>query len=206
MTFKITFKNYFNRTVQEANERILKVFAEDCSGIFSTLAPAVESAKKPRLKATRSVSVYKGTLTLGDPEKYDSALSIEVERYPRTMVAKPPTASSFVVRTDLGGAQSSTQSTTTVVGDGDDVQTNGQLASVKSQRVYQVDDEDNPGAKKNIDYDEISRGFEYGRTAVPISESESNIVKIESEPKLDIIGFVPEERVWLQVSAALTPV
>ena len=83
---------------------MLKDFVENCGGNFGTLAEAIEQLEIPRLKETRAVPSYRGTLTLGDTEAYDATLTIDVERYPCTMVAKPPTASSFVVRTDLGGA------------------------------------------------------------------------------------------------------
>lgn len=109
------------------------------------------------------------------------------------MIAKPPTASSFVVRSDLGGAfGGSAQSSTTVAPDD---QANGQLSAVRNQRVYQVDNPDDPGSKLNVESDELERGFEYGRTAVHISESDANIVKLETTHSLDLIGFVSEEKV-----------
>lgn len=109
------------------------------------------------------------------------------------MVAKPPTASSFVVRTDLGGVPGpSTQSTSTVVGD--DHPMDGQLSAVRSQRVYQVDNPEEPGQKMNVEPDELERGFEYGRTAVHISEADSNVVKLETQQSLELIGFISEDK------------
>ncbi|KAF2275526.1 SPOC domain-like protein [Westerdykella ornata] len=175
------------------NEKVLREFVEkQCGGVFGTVAEAVEQLEVPRVKDTRPVPSYRGTLTLGDSEKYEGTLTIDVERYPCTMVAKPPTASSFVHRTELAGAGASTQSSTTLPleeADGD-----GQLAAVRSQRVYQVEDPNAPGAKMNVEQDELERGFEYGRTAVHISEAESNVVKLETQQCLDIIGFVAAEK------------
>jgi ATP-dependent DNA helicase 2 subunit 2 len=109
------------------------------------------------------------------------------------MIARPPTASSFVVRTDLGGvAGPSTQSTATIVGHND--ATDGQLAAVRNQRVYQVDNPDEAGQKMNVEPDDLERGFEYGRTAVHISESDANIVHIETTQSLELIGFIAADK------------
>ncbi|KAF2264937.1 SPOC domain-like protein [Lojkania enalia] len=177
---------------KEANEVILKEFVEGCGGNFGTLAVAIEQLEIPRLKDIRAVPSYRGTLTLGDNNEYDSTLSIDVERYPCTMIARPPTASSFVVRTDLGSAPGpSTQSSATVMGDGQQV--DGQLSAVRNQRMYQVDDPNDPGTKMDVEMEDLQRGYEYGRTAVHISELESNIVKIETTQSLELLGFVSEE-------------
>jgi ATP-dependent DNA helicase 2 subunit 2 len=137
------------------------------------------------------VPSYKGMLTLGNAELYDSTLTIDVERYPCTMIAKPPTASSFVVRTD-GSAMPgpSTQSPSTIVGE-DHPMTD--LSAVRHQRGYQVDNPDEPGTKKNVELDELERGYEYGRTAVHIAESDMNVVKLETTASFSIIGFARAE-------------
>ncbi|KAF2476883.1 SPOC domain-like protein [Lindgomyces ingoldianus] len=187
------FKEEDKDPEKEQNETTLKDFARKCNGNFATIAEAISQLEIPRTKNTHPVPSYKGTLTLGDSENYDTTLTIDVERYPCTMIAKPPTASSFVVRTDLsGGAGASTQSSATVAGD--EHRGDGQLAAVKSQRVYQIDNLDEPGTKTNVEMEDLERGFEYGRTAVHISESDANVVKLETSPCLDLIGFVPEEK------------
>lgn len=166
---------------------------------------AIEQLDIPRLKQTLPVRSNRGTLTLGDNknQNFHGTLTIDVERYPCTMIAKPPTASSFVVKTDLSGAPgASTQSSTTVVGN--DQQPGGDLAAIRNQRVYQVENVDEPGTKMNVEMDELERGFEYGRTAVHISESDSNIVKIETQPGLELIGFVQEEKVQYPFSSSIS--
>ncbi|KAJ4304499.1 ATP-dependent DNA helicase yku80 [Kalmusia sp. IMI 367209] len=177
---------------KEENETTLKEFVDNCDGNFGTLAEAVEQLVIPRIKETRATPSYRGTLTLGDNENFESTITIDVERYPCTMVAKPPTASSFVVRTDLGGVGPSAQSSGTVVGD--DYSMDGQLSAVRNQRVYQVDNPDEPGQKMNVEPDDLERGYEYGRTAVHISESDANVVKIETRQSLQLLGFIPSEK------------
>ncbi|KAF2825003.1 SPOC domain-like protein [Ophiobolus disseminans] len=187
------FKEEDKDAQKAKNEDALKSFVEECDGAFGTLAEAIDQLQIPRLKETRPVLSYRGQLTLGDPAKYDSTLTIDVERYPCTMLAKPPTASSFAMRTDLRNisvAGPSTQSSNTIVGE-DHPMTD--LSAVRNQRVYQVDNQDEPGTKKNVEMGELERGYEYGRTAVHISESDMNVVKLETEQSLSIIGFVKAE-------------
>ena len=151
----------------------------------------------PRLKSTRPVPSYKGLLTLGDPANFDTAVCIDVERYPRTMTRKPMTASQFVQRSE----ESSTtpQSTGTVLADGDVEMPdagNGDLTNVKSSRAYQVLDEEAPGGKRDVSRDDLAKGYEYGRTAVHISEIDETVTKLETQAALEVIGFIP----WANVS------
>lgn len=172
--------------VKANNEAILKQLCEDCNGVYGTLSQAVDELKIPRTKDTKPVPSYKGSLSLGNAEAYDTAITINIERYPKTMVAAAPSASQFVVRNDL----EATQTMDTIEGDEGAASSNNGLAAVHTARTYQVDDENAPGGKKDIDRDELAKGYEYGRTAVHISESDRNITTYETTQSLDIIGFV----------------
>lgn len=172
--------------VKANNEAILKQLCEDCNGVYGTLTQAVDELKIPRTKDTKPVPSYKGSLSLGNAEAYDTAITINIERYPKTMVAAAPSASQFVVRNDL----EATQTMDTIEGDEGAASSNNGLAAVHTARTYQVDDENAPGGKKDIDRDELAKGYEYGRTAVHISESDRNITTYETTQSLDIIGFV----------------
>lgn len=176
---------------------------EDCDGTFGTMQQAIEELGTPRLKTTRPVPSYKGQLTLGDPEHFDSALCIDVERYPRVMVRKALAASQYVQRFDLSNGHVSTQSSATMMPDADGAEPGraqpdgSSLTSVRNARTYQVIDEEAPGGKRDVSIDELAKGYEYGRTAVHISESDLNVTKLETQPGLEIIGFIP----WSTVSA-----
>ncbi|KAI9839005.1 MAG: ATP-dependent DNA helicase II subunit 2, partial [Sclerophora amabilis] len=184
-------------SLKAANEATLKTLTEKCEGVYGTLEQAISELGIPRLKIVRPWPLYKGQLTLGDPETYSSALSIDVERYSRTMVAKAPSASNFVGRVEIAPGDASTQSSTTIRAD-DDLRhgTAGasNLTSVKNARTYQVDDESAPGGKRDVDREELARGYEYGRTAVHISETEENVTKLETYSGFEILGFVPWDR------------
>jgi ATP-dependent DNA helicase 2 subunit 2 len=116
-------------------------------------------------------------------------MSIEVERYPRTMIRRPPTASSYVIQDAASGA-ASPQSSVTLRGDAD-------LAGVRSNRVYVVDDETEKGGKRVVDAEELARGFEYGRTAVHISETDQTVTMLETKASLEIVGFIQRANVCL---------
>lgn len=150
--------------------------------MFGNLAQAIEELSIPRMKTTRPVPSYKGLLTLGNPESYDSAMCIDVERYPRVMVQRPPSASNFVIRSDMAPTQAAEEAT------------NQDLAAVKNARTYQIIDEDAPGGKRDVEQEELAKGYSYGSTAVPISESDSNVTTFETKQGLDVIGFVTREQ------------
>jgi ATP-dependent DNA helicase 2 subunit 2 len=69
------------------------------------------------------------------------------------------------------------------------------LTSVKSTRTYRVNDPNAPGGRRDVDREVLARGYEYGSTAVPISESEENVTNFETKQSFSIIGFIPSDKV-----------
>lgn len=186
--------------LQARNETTYKKLAEDCSGIYGTLAQAIDELGVPRLKTTRPVPSYKGVLTLGNPDDFDDAMCIEVERYPRTMIRKPVTASSFVQRTDSvrenPAAGASGKPHLNAYGEADDSTPDiNPLEAVRTTRTYEVEDENAPGGKREVDQSDLARGYEYGRTAVHIAESDLSVTKLETKAGLEIVGFIPWDSV-----------
>jgi ATP-dependent DNA helicase 2 subunit 2 len=175
----------------------LKTLTDQCKeSAFGTVAEAIEDTVIPRVKQSRPYKTYTGQLTLGDPEKYVTAMSIDVERYFRTHKAVLPSASSFVIRTDLPTGEASTSTIDDDVTMGGTSGPEGGLAAVKTSRTYKVNDDSAPGGKRDVDRDELARGYEYGRTAVHIAESDENVTKLETVQSFEIIGFVPCEKVY----------
>jgi len=167
------------------NEKALTELAEGCNGACGTLVQAIDELSTPRIKTVRPINSYKGNLTLGNPEDYDTAMAIDIERYPKVMVAKPPTASSFVIRSDMAPGESTQPSSLPDEGANGDG-----LAGVKNARTYQVPDESAPGGKRDVEAESLAKGYAYGSTAVYISESDRNVTTYETKPGMDIIGFV----------------
>lgn len=193
------FKEENKDPTKELNESVFHQLTQDCNGMFGTMAQAISELGIPRTKTVRPVTTYKGILTLGDPDTYDSAMCINVERYPRIMQASPPSASQFVVKSDMAPSESNTQVSATLQNGDNNCATTygGDLAPVKNTRTYQVDDPEAPEGKREIDPEELEKGFEYGRTAVALSQSDMNVVRLETTACLDIVGFVPRDKVFL---------
>ncbi|KAK3948886.1 SPOC like C-terminal domain-containing protein [Pseudoneurospora amorphoporcata] len=165
------------------NERILKTLVDLCeNGVFGTMAQAVEELAIPRIKTVRPFKAYDGPLTLGDPQKYPSALSIQVERYFKTKRATPPSASNVAIPN--GPSQTQGRDDDTPMGGVD-------FQAVKQLRTYRVDDPKAAGGKKDVDMDDLAKAYQYGRTVVPFSTSEEDYVKYETTKSFTIIGFVP---------------
>jgi ATP-dependent DNA helicase 2 subunit 2 len=163
-----------------------------------TVARAISEQEIPKPKSVKPVVLYKGSLTLGNSEKFpEESMRIEVEQWPCTMKAVPQTMKTFGVRSDYmgsGSAEGSTQSSATVQHSAPD-DTEGNISGLKRTRAYQIDDPDAPGGKRDVDKEELETGYEYGRTAVHISRADMDIVKLETMPGLEVVGFVDQEKV-----------
>ncbi|KAL8370347.1 hypothetical protein RB595_000634 [Gaeumannomyces hyphopodioides] len=178
--------------VKTKSEKLLKTLTGNCKdAVFGTMAEAVEELQNPRIKTTRPYKTFDGHLTLGDPKVYgSSALSIRVERYFKTKAAHAVSASTVVVKSEDG-----TQSTRTARADEDDsVPADDMLAGLQTARNYRIKDESAPGGKRDVEFEGLAKGYEYGRTAIHISESEHNITKLETTKEFTIIGFIPKEK------------
>lgn len=175
---------------QTENEATLKKLVDACNnGVFASIGEAIAETEVPRIKSVKPYKTYDGPLVLGDPAKFPAAMSINIERYFKTHQARPLAASTVVVKSE----QANTQSTQTM----DDEPMDGvEFSAVKQARTYKVNDPDAPGGKRDVEFESLAKGYEYGRTAVHISESEHNITKLETEKSFSIIGFIP----WSKVS------
>lgn len=183
--------------MQAKNEKILRKLVEQCNnGVFGTMEEAVKELAVPRIKPVRPFKAYDGALTLGDPSKYESALSIHVERYFKTKRAMAPPASTVVVNPDRGGpSQSQTL-------DEDSEMGGTEFSGVKHMRTYRVNDSDAPGGKRDVDFEDLAKGYQYGRTVVPFSESDFSVTKLETKKSFTILGFIPFSSVSRVISVA----
>lgn len=69
------------------------------------------------------------------------------------------------------------------------------LEAVRQARAYQVDDHDAAGGKMDVDRDQMEKGYTYGKEVVPISSTDETVTLFETEPGLQIVGFIPVENV-----------
>ncbi|KAI1313654.1 Ku70/Ku80 N-terminal alpha/beta domain-containing protein [Xylaria venustula] len=178
------FKEEDKSSIKSQNEGILRDLVEKCDGLYGTMAEAISELETPRVKSVKPYKTYDGLLTLGDPNVHEDAMSISVERYFKTHKATVPPASRVVLKTESNA-------------DGDEmegVEPTPSFSAVKDARAYKVNDPDAPGGKRDVDRDDLAKGYEYGRTAVHISESDYNITKIETTKSFSIVGFIYQEK------------
>jgi len=171
--------------VQATNEDVLRKLVNKCNNaVYGTMAQAVEELAIPRIKPVRPFKAFDGPLTLGDPSKYESALSIHVERYFKTKRAAAPSASTVTSTPGFGGPSQA-------VDDGDVEMDGTGFFGVKQVRTYRVNDPDAPGGKKDVPFEDLEKGYQYGRTVVPMSESNWPVIKLETKKQFTILGFIP---------------
>ncbi|ODA80104.1 hypothetical protein RJ55_03062 [Drechmeria coniospora] len=179
------YKEEDKTAVKATNEKALRALVSKCdNGDFATMAAAIDELEMPRIKTVKPYKTYDGLLTLGNPELSPS-MSINVERYFKTHLARPLGASTVVVKSEQ---VASTQSTKTL---DDDAMEGVEFCAAKQTRSYKVDDPEAPGGKRDVEFESLAKGYEYGRTAVHISESEHNITKLETQKCFSILGFIP---------------
>lgn len=181
------FKEEDKSSQKKVNEGLLKELVEKCDGLFGTMAEAITELEIPRLKPVRPYKTYDGELTLGNPEIHEDAMSISVERYFKTHKATIPPASRVVI-SDSSSSQAGGDKM-------EGVEPSAQFSAVKNARTYKINDPKAPGGKRDVEFESLAKGYEYGRTAVHISESEYNITKIETTKCFTILGFIHQEKV-----------
>lgn len=140
------------------------------------MAEVISSIAYPRVKKVRPIPSYRGVLTIGDPDQYDDAIAIDVERYPRTKKASAQSATKYVPsQEDQAASEPASQGT-----------------NVALQRTYKFkkDGEDVEVAKEELD-----KAYLYGRTIVNISDADQNITTLETTAELGILGFVQKSGV-----------
>lgn len=173
----------------------MKTLVAQCHhGTFGTAAEAIDELEIPVIKATRPYKSYDGTLSLGDPEIHPAAIVVSVERYFKTHAAMPPPASTVAVKSESAGGESEPV-------EAPEAMEGVEFAAVKLARTYKVSDQKAPGGKRDVEFESLAKGYEYGRTAVHISESEHNITKLETTKEFTILGFIEQKKVGFQSAA-----
>lgn len=119
-------------------------------------------------------------------------MAIYVDRWPVTKVSRPDSASIVVLKSEPTGTQSTMTLDEEMAGNENG---NSAFSSVQQHRVYKINDPGAPGGKRDVEYETLSKGYEYGSTAVPIAESEWSITKLDTNKEFTILGFVAKEKV-----------
>ncbi|KAJ6020588.1 hypothetical protein N7540_006092 [Penicillium herquei] len=139
------------------------------SSLFGTLESAISELDIPRIKEVKHMASFKGFLSLGN-------------------AGDPPTASSYVLRSGNKPGEETDPATSQAPGEGDT------LVTIRTSRTYQVADESAPGGKADVEREELAKGYEYGRTVVPITDMDENITLLTTFAGLEIVGFVADDK------------
>lgn len=137
------------------------------------MAEVIDSISYPRVRKVKPIPSYRGVLTLGDPDRYDDVISIDVERYPRTKKAAPLSASKYVP--PKKGADSESQG-----------------GGVILQRTYKIKRGDE---EIEVEKEELEKAYLYGRTIVNVSDADQGVMKLDTNQELTILGFVEKSGV-----------
>ncbi|KAM0515279.1 hypothetical protein ACHAPE_006236 [Trichoderma viride] len=181
------YKEEDKPAMKKQNEETLKKLVDGCGegARFASLVEAIDDMNEPRAKPVKPYKTYDGTLTLGDPKNAPAVVEVRVERYFKTHLARPVTASTVVVKEEQAGPSQAAD---------DELMDGVELTAVKQSRTYKVNDPDAPGGKRDVEFEALAKGYEYGRTAVHISESDHNVTKLQTQKSFKIIGFIPKEK------------
>lgn len=162
---------------------------------------AIDELGTPRIHIPKPVATYKGQLQLGDSATYDTSMRIDVERYPKTKVATAPTGSKFLLK--IGQPDQPEQPAAEDV-EMEDATDENQGGYMHANRVYEIKDESKMDGKREVERNELAKGYTYGNTAVHIEDADQNITKLETSAGLDLVGFIPQANV--SIATLLRPV
>ena len=149
------------------------------------MAEVISSIAYPRVKKVRPIPSYRGVLTVGNTDKYEDAIAIDVERYPRTKKASAPSASKYAA--PMEGQEAGEQG---IQG--------GDVALRRTYKIKRGDEE------VEVEKDELDKAYLYGRTIVNISDEDQAITKLETTADLSVVGFVENSGVRFFLEFFLT--
>ncbi|KAF8944812.1 ATP-dependent DNA helicase II subunit 2 [Haplosporangium gracile] len=177
--------------IQAQNEAFFKTLCEESGGDIFSLDEAQDLTSQFNSKKVKPAAVYRGTLDLGDSEKFpDASLAIPVHMYGRTMQAKIPTAKKFSILSESAA---------------EDNLPGGRTGMVNASRTYKLKvagDMANQEMEEDTEVpeDALEKAFMYGKTIVPIRAVDMEALKLSTVKSLTILGFFASstfQREWL---------
>ncbi|KAG4306170.1 hypothetical protein PORY_000158 [Pneumocystis oryctolagi] len=186
-SYSYGYKEQFKSITKTSNEKDLLNFANMCGGTFSSMVDVVDFLNTPNLKKVHPVSLFNGTLTIGDPQNYSDAIKIMVQRYPRTRLAKAPSAHRYNVLKKKSEPSSNIEQLTQI---DLDLNNNGErehFSEVLITKTYKIEEE---GSEKEISKDDVELGYVYGKTIIPINIMDEEEFKYRTNTELTILGFI----------------
>ncbi|KAF9116447.1 ATP-dependent DNA helicase II subunit 2 [Mortierella sp. AM989] len=181
-------------SMQAQNEAFFKNLCEASTGNIFSIDEALDITSQFYSKKVKPTAVYRGTLDLGDPEGHpDTSLSIPVQMFPSTMVAKLPTAKKYSILSESAAA--------------DDLP-DGHTGNVNQSRTYKLKvtadmADGNMDEDTEVPADALEKAYMYGKTIVPIRAVDLDAYKLRTAKGLTILGFFASStfrREWLMAN------
>ncbi|KAF9361439.1 ATP-dependent DNA helicase II subunit 2 [Mortierella sp. AD094] len=180
--------------MQAQNEQFFKDLCEASTGDIFSIDEALDITSQFYSKKVKPTAVYRGTLDLGDPEDHsDASLSIPVQMFPSTMVAKLPLAKKYSILSESAAA--------------DDLP-GGHTGFVNQSRTYKLKvtadmADGNMEEDTEVPADALEKAYMYGKTIVPIRAVDLDAYKLRTAKGLTILGFFASStfrREWLMTN------
>lgn len=162
----------------------MKRICNDCEGIFATFAEVAQSLVIPRVKPVRPVTTFRGILSIGDATRFSNTIQINVERYPKTKQGKVQPASKISAAAETRSViVQASQSQSNVSASHDEAMRS--THQVVPSRIYKLSD-----GVELADRSLLEKGYNYGRTIVPVSKADEDFLQFESKASLQVLGFL----------------
>ncbi|KAL2315645.1 hypothetical protein POMI540_1105 [Schizosaccharomyces pombe] len=181
----INYSEPLKESQKKENEVRIQEFVESCHGQYCTFQQIYNNIGKPWVRKVRPVAIFRGTFSIGNRDSKDTSISIQVERYPRTRLTKPPTSSAFY-ENDMSknyeclNIENSNVENKSMESDA--------VSTVRSYMVRDPKTNDSFEVKR----EDLESGYSYGRTIVPISRSDEDVLALDTIPGYEILGFIPK--------------
>ncbi|TPX69665.1 hypothetical protein SpCBS45565_g02344 [Spizellomyces sp. 'palustris'] len=180
-------KHEHKSDVKAINEEFLRGFTERAEGNIFSGDEASELLERLRSKSVKPVTVFRGPLTLGDPESHPAeSLEIPVWVYNKTAEMKLPSAKKWSALAEA-------------ISEGE--RNGATYGAVEMQRTYKPAlgdadlQKDQNGQDKSISKDDLVRAYRYGKSLVPFSSEDEEAMKLRTSKGMSILGFVKQSEI-----------
>ncbi|KAG5437562.1 hypothetical protein PCANB_000990 [Pneumocystis canis] len=180
------YKEDFKSSIKMNNEKNLLNFAKICNGTFNSMIEVMNSLDEYDFKKVHPVSLFNGTLTIGDSQNYLDIIEIMVQRYPRTRLAKVVSAHKYNVIEESSKSTNNNEQSIKINtnSDGEKSEHFSEVSIIKSYKI----EED--GSQKEISKDDVESGYIFGKTIIPTNVIDKEAIKYKTDIELTILGFI----------------
>ncbi|KAF9160674.1 ATP-dependent DNA helicase II subunit 2 [Mortierella sp. AD011] len=179
--------------MQAQNEQFFKDICEASTGDIFSIDEALDITSQFYSKKVKPTAVYRGTLDLGDPEGHpDTSLSVPVQMFASTMVAKLPLSKKYSILSEAAAADNLPEHTGLV-----------NLSRTYKLKVTSDMADGNMEEDTEVPADALEKAYMYGKTIVPIRAVDLEAYKLRTAKSLTILGFFASStfrREWLMAN------